>query len=141
MKLEYLTDASHSGLGLTLCAHCSDPVWSSPPAQFRDIDTGNAYHEVCAVEVALRQLGDEPDVVAGRLSAMGCTGIAGDPATCPLANYLGRVFAPTGLSYEIGIDDVINEDDKSIAMLPDACLAFVDDFDAGRFDFLSAAEP
>ncbi len=89
-------------------------------------------HTIHDALALLESLGNTPDAIADKLTAMGIRGEREDCRNCPLANYLTlngfeKVTIET-TELKIGDDD---------AVMPHACRSFVDAFDEGKYDELN----
>lgn len=90
-----------------------------------------------AIWRAMQALGNTPGDVAATLFDRGIRGFKSCTRGCPLAVYL-HVIGYEG--YSISRKWVHDGHGEFAEVLPTACVAFVDAFDGGRFDYLVSRE-
>jgi hypothetical protein len=95
------------------------------------LDSGGA----AILRPIVEKLGTNADAVARRLRKLGIKGEAGDPKSCPVANYLKTQFADT----KILVDDSCVTVNGVTINSPDAISAFVDAFDRNEYEYLVLA--
>lgn len=89
----------------------------------------------------LAELGATPDEVAAKLKDLGIQGYTESPSDCPIARYL-RLCGQKSYAVQNTIAEVYDEPDfagsASKVPLPTAVIAFIEDFDKGRWPELKA---
>lgn len=95
------------------------------------------------VEEKLQELGETADQVAASLFDQGVTGIRGSLQQCPLSNWVQQTVPHCCfvMTWNHRMQGVYEPDGSQFsAVLPDACVAFVSQFDSGQYRRLTPSD-